>query len=71
VRFFAYRFLVFNKELDEEPEFSHDHEIIERHPHPHPSAAVENVPAVRDPAVRDPAVRARAVQDPERPGPPA
>jgi hypothetical protein len=32
VRFFAYRFLVFNKELDEEPEFSHDHELIERHP---------------------------------------
>ncbi len=31
VRFFAYRFLVFNKELDEEPEFSHDHEILELH----------------------------------------
>lgn len=31
VRFFAYRFLVFNKELDEEPAFSHDHEIIEAH----------------------------------------
>ncbi|HET7139398.1 MAG TPA: GtrA family protein [Arthrobacter sp.] len=31
VRFFAYRFLVFNQELDQEPEFSHDHEIIEVH----------------------------------------
>ncbi|MBT8161196.1 MULTISPECIES: GtrA family protein [Arthrobacter] len=29
VRFFAYRFLVFNQELDEEPAFSHDHELIE------------------------------------------
>jgi putative flippase GtrA len=33
VRFFAYRFLVFNKELDQEPEFSHDHELIELHHH--------------------------------------
>jgi putative flippase GtrA len=33
VRFFAYRFLVFNQELDQEPEFSHDHEIIEAHHH--------------------------------------
>jgi hypothetical protein len=33
VRFFAYRFLVFNQELDQEPEFSHDHEIIEIHHH--------------------------------------
>ena len=33
VRIFDYRFLVFNKELDQEPEFSHDHELIERHPH--------------------------------------
>lgn len=31
VRFFAYRFLVFNQELDQEPEFSHDHELIEVH----------------------------------------
>jgi hypothetical protein len=31
VRFFAYRFLVFNQELDQEPEFSHDHELIELH----------------------------------------
>jgi putative flippase GtrA len=29
VRFFAYRFLVFNKELDEDPEFARDHELIE------------------------------------------
>jgi putative flippase GtrA len=40
VRFFAYRFLVFNKELDEEPEFSHDHELIELHPHAHEKEAV-------------------------------
>lgn len=40
VRFFAYRFLVFNKELDEEPEFSHDHELIELHPHSHEKEAV-------------------------------
>lgn len=33
VRFFAYRFLVFNEELDQEPEFSHDHELIELHHH--------------------------------------
>jgi putative flippase GtrA len=33
VRFFAYRFLVFNQELDQEPEFSHDHEIIDVHHH--------------------------------------
>jgi putative flippase GtrA len=31
VRFVAYRFWVFNVELDAEPEFSHDQEII--HPH--------------------------------------
>lgn len=31
VRFIAYRFWVFNAELDGEPEFSHDHEIL--HPH--------------------------------------
>ncbi|MCW2132463.1 putative flippase GtrA (transmembrane translocase of bactoprenol-linked glucose) [Arthrobacter sp. VKM Ac-2550] len=29
MRFFAYRFLVFNAELDAEPEFAHDHEIFE------------------------------------------
>ncbi|MCU1436423.1 MAG: polysaccharide synthesis protein GtrA [Pseudarthrobacter sp.] len=39
VRFFAYRFLVFNQELDQEPEFSHDHEIIELHHHEKASAA--------------------------------
>jgi putative flippase GtrA len=55
VRFFAYRFLVFNQELDEEPEFSHDHEIIERHPH-----ARAGVSVAREP-----------VKDPELPGPPA
>ena len=55
VRFFAYRFLVFNQELDEEPEFSHDHEIIERHPHqPEPAVHVEDA----------------AVKDSELPGPP-
>ena len=50
VRFFAYRFLVFNQELDEEPEFSHDHEIIELHPHSAQPAS-ERVP---EPAVEDP-----------------
>lgn len=48
VRFFAYRFLVFNKELDEEPEFSHDHEILERHPHPAPGVRVPES-SVKDP----------------------
>ncbi len=28
VRFVAYRFWVFNAELDQEPEFSHDHELL-------------------------------------------
>ena len=62
VRFFAYRFLVFNKELDVEPAFSHDHEIIElhhhdKHPVPVPGNDVPgNVPAER-------------VQDPDLPGP--
>ena len=45
VRFFAYRFLVFNEELDEEPEFSHDHEIIERHHHDRPGVRVEGEPS--------------------------
>lgn len=31
MRFFAYRFLVFNAELDAEPEFAADREIFERH----------------------------------------
>ncbi|MGG5171981.1 GtrA family protein [Pseudarthrobacter sp. J1738] len=30
VRFFAYRFLVFNAELDEEPGYDHDHELIDQ-----------------------------------------
>ncbi|WP_347110330.1 GtrA family protein [Paenarthrobacter sp. S56] len=34
VRFFAYRFLVFNKELDAEPAYSKDHELIEVHHKP-------------------------------------
>jgi hypothetical protein len=41
VRFFAYRFLVFNQELDQEPEFSHDHELIELHHHKEQPVAVE------------------------------
>src|SRR6476659_72105 len=56
VRFFAYRFLVFNQELDAEPEVSHDHAIIERHPHSQPVATS--------------AVRER-VNDSELPGPPS
>jgi putative flippase GtrA len=39
VRFFAYRFLVFNQELDQEPDFSHDHEIIDGHPQDKAAAA--------------------------------
>ncbi|MDQ4503691.1 GtrA family protein [Sinomonas sp. ASV322] len=35
-RFFAYRFWVFNEELDAEPGYDHDHEIFE----PHPTASV-------------------------------
>jgi hypothetical protein len=65
VRFFAYRFLVFNKELDEEPEFSHDHEIIERHPHPARDGAAVQKQGARDTA------GGRAMPDPERPGPQA
>lgn len=30
-RFFAYRFWVFTAELDQDPEFAHDHELIEAH----------------------------------------
>ncbi|KQO01837.1 MULTISPECIES: GtrA family protein [unclassified Arthrobacter] len=37
VRFVAYRFWVFNVELDEEPEFSHDQEILHPHAAPAPS----------------------------------
>ncbi|AMM32120.1 Putative membrane protein [Sinomonas atrocyanea] len=44
VRFFAYRFWVFNQELDTEPGYEGDHEIFEHehghgHEHGHPSAA--------------------------------
>ncbi|MEO5993992.1 MAG: GtrA family protein, partial [Arthrobacter sp.] len=60
VRFFAYRFLVFNKELDEEPEFSHDHEIIERHPHTQSGPALESH-----------LVQGSTAKDREVPGPPA
>ncbi|WP_427004316.1 GtrA family protein [Pseudarthrobacter sp. H2] len=52
VRFFAYRFLVFNKELDDEPEFSHDHELIDRHPHTQPGVTVPKQP-VPDPELPD------------------
>jgi putative flippase GtrA len=53
VRFFAYRFLVFNKELDDEPEFSRDHEIIDRQLHGQPGVTVPK----------------RGIADPELPGP--
>ncbi|MNI97263.1 hypothetical protein D3C73_1558770 [compost metagenome] len=33
-RFFAYRFWVFNEELDAEPEFSHDHKLLDLHHKP-------------------------------------
>lgn len=49
VRFFAYRFLVFNQELDQEPEFSHDHEIIDA-PHHDDQPAAATVQGGRAPA---------------------
>jgi putative flippase GtrA len=55
-RFFAYRFWVFNEELDQEPEFSHDHELIESHHHHRPSVPVGSDSAVHDAAVHDSAV---------------
>jgi len=48
-RFFAYRFWVFNEELDQEPEFSHDHELIDGHLHTGKPAARVTEPGVRDP----------------------
>jgi hypothetical protein len=57
-RFFAYRFWVFNEELDQEPEFSHDHELIEGHHHRHAAAAT---------VAGEPQVRERAANDPELP----
>jgi putative flippase GtrA len=40
VRFFAYRFWVFNQELDTEPGYEGDHEIFEHeHEHEHPTTA--------------------------------
>jgi putative flippase GtrA len=54
-RFFAYRFWVFNEELDQEPEFSHDHELIEGHHH-RTSVPVGSDSAVHDSAVHDSAV---------------
>ncbi|HSN37058.1 MAG TPA: hypothetical protein VLT34_11965, partial [Arthrobacter sp.] len=79
VRFFAYRFLVFNKKLDEEPEFSHDHEIIERHPHTHPGpvvgTAVKNRTAQSHTAENRTAesrpAESLAARDPDLPGPSA
>jgi putative flippase GtrA len=44
-RFFAYRFWVFNEELDAEPAYSHDHEIIELHHKPKVDAAEAAAPA--------------------------
>ena len=63
VRFFAYRFLVFNKELDEEPEFSHDHELIELHPHAHEKEAV----TVPQQDASEAGIE-QAVKDPDGPG---
>ena len=62
VRFFAYRFLVFNKELDEEPAFSHDHEIIELHHHQNKHA----VPVPGSDPGSEPEAR---LQDPDLPRP--
>lgn len=49
VRFIAYRFWVFNEELDADPAFAHDHELI----HPHAHATAEAAPA-GDPATPQP-----------------
>ncbi|WP_102161459.1 GtrA family protein [Zhihengliuella halotolerans] len=38
-RFFAYRFWVFTAELDAEPEFAHDHELL--HPHERDAVAAD------------------------------
>lgn len=63
VRFFAYRFLVFNQELDQEPEFSHDHEIMEGHHHN--QAAVANVQGGKAAAV---SAHSSEVPDQDAPG---
>lgn len=48
VRFIAYRFWVFNEELDAEPAFAHDHELI--HPHAHPNEAASSAEPAAAPA---------------------
>jgi putative flippase GtrA len=53
VRFFAYRFLVFNQELDQEPEFSHDHELIELHHQEKAAAAAAPGTEIPDPDAPD------------------
>lgn len=45
-RFFAYRFWVFTAELDEDPEFAHDRELLEAHPIASDATAPETL--VRD-----------------------
>jgi hypothetical protein len=55
VRFFAYRFLVFNQELDQEPEFSHDHELIELHHHHKEQGAGVERAGEREPSPDGPA----------------
>ncbi|WP_136609452.1 GtrA family protein [Sinomonas albida] len=50
-RFFAYRFWVFNEELDAEPGYEGDHELIETH-HEHVSVAADPAPSQRDESER-------------------
>jgi hypothetical protein len=58
VRFFAYRFLVFNVELDAEPEFAHDHEIFEPDAHPHGRHSTHAAePAPKHPGAGSPSER--------------
>lgn len=62
VRFIAYRFWVFNEELDAEPAFAHDHEII--HPHARTSAgAASSKPAAPNSLGTDEAPSARQPTD--------
>jgi putative flippase GtrA len=41
-RFLAYRFFVFNEELDEDPQFSHDHGVLDVEPASTPIVASES-----------------------------
>lgn len=61
VRFVAYRFWVFNEELDAEPAFAHDHELI--HPHARTSAGTQSKSAAPGPLGTDQAPPAKQPTD--------